>query len=276
MAIIRRRIASVKGLQDALDAKVAIDGILDDYTEADGTETYDDKVVSANEIKQELDDRISKSSISSALDSDSEETVASSKAAKDLKDQIDSLTGGVVYKGTFDASGDKLPSDVKTGWLYKISVAGTIDGLEMAVGDSIYANKDVDGDTAGADWNKTDNTESADILREGDISDDDNWDNDTDKLSDRETIKKYVDDAVSEVSTKFVNEKQTISDDKFTLDNQPLDNCIFTGVASVDNEDGTFDIVECSVDDNAVVTLAVENAGEYDDKKATVTYAYNA
>jgi len=277
MAVIKRRIATVKGLQDELDLRVHRENdVVTDISTVDGSEAYDDKYIGANTAKSELDTKILKDNINSALDSDSEETVASSLAVKTLKDIIDGLSGGLVYKGGFDASGDELPSDVTQGWLYKITVAGTIDGLEMEVNDTIFANKTVDGATAGEDWDKIDNTESADILRDADVSFDSDWDVDTDKLSDRATIKEYVDSAVSEVSTKFTNETQTIDSDSLTLDNQPLDNCLFTGVASVKVSDGVYDLVECTVDDNKVVTLSVDISGEYDGKDATVTYAYNA
>ena len=275
--MIRRRIAATKGLQDELDLRVHRENdVVTDISVVDGTATYDDKYLSANLGKDQLGLKVNTADVVDALDNEGTTVPLSANQGKVLKDIIDGLSGGLVYKGGFDASGDALPEDVTQGWLYKITVAGTIDGLEMAVNDTIFANKTVVGATAGTDWDKIDNTESPDILRDGDISLDADFTVDGTLLTDRTTIKNYVDDAVSEVSTKFTNESGTVASDKFTLANQPLDNCIFTGVASVDNGDGTFDLVECTVNDSAEVTLASETAGEYDDKTATVTYAYNA
>jgi len=277
MAAIKRRVAFVKGLQTELDDRIhRANDIVTDVTTVDGTAAFDDKFIGANAFKVGNDLKIDKTSISNDLDLDSETNVASSKAVKSLKDLLDGLSGGVVYKGGFDASSGALPADVTKGWLYKVTVAGTIDGLEMEVNDTIYANATVVGATAGTDFDKIDNTESADLLRDGDVTTEADWTLETTKLSDRATIKTYVDDAVSTVSTKFINETKSVSSDKFTLTNQPLDNCIFTGVASINNGDGTFDLVECTVDDAKEVTLAVDNAGDYDGLDATVTYAYNA
>ena len=275
MANIKRRIGFVKGLSDELLGKVAIADLIDDIATVDGSADFDDKVISANLANDQLALKVKTADIVDALDSEVTDVPLSAAQGKVLKDIIDGLSGGLVYKGGFDASGDKLPADVTKGWLYKITVAGTIDGLEMEVNDTIFANKDVTGDTAAADWDKIDNTEAPDILRDGDVSLDEDWANDTTLLSDRATIKTFVEEKVAEVSTKFVNETKQPTSDKFTVDHQPLDNCIFTGTASVNNGDGTFDIVECTVDDNAEVTLATDNAGEYDDKDVTVTYAYN-
>lgn len=73
-----------------------------------------------------------------------------------------SVAGGVNYKGNFDASaGDYTaisPADV--GDLYKVSVAGTIGGVDWQVGDNLIVNKDVPGTVVAADVDKIDNTES--------------------------------------------------------------------------------------------------------------------
>ena len=277
MAAIKRRVAFVKGLQTELNNRIhRVDDIVTDATTVDGTAAFDDKFIGANAFKVGNDLKIDKTSISNDLALDSETNVASSKAVKALKDLLDGLSGGVVYKGGFDASAGTLPADVTKGWLYKVTVAGTIDGLEMEVNDTIYANVTKAGATAGTDFDKIDNTESADLLRDADVTTEADWTLETTKLSDRATIKTFVEAAVADVSTKFINETGTVASDTFTLANQPLDNCLFTGVASINNGDGTFDVVECTVDAAKLVTLAVDVAGDYDGLTATVTYAYNA
>jgi hypothetical protein len=96
--------------------------------------------------------------------------VPSQGAVKSYVDsKLSAYVGGLVYKGTFDASvgGAVFPPDVAKGWFYKVSGAGTILGKEMAVGDMIIANTNKVGATAAADWDKIDNTEAADIVRTG-------------------------------------------------------------------------------------------------------------
>ena len=64
-----------------------------------------------------------------------------------VKERIDAaITGGIEYKGTFDAS-TGLPSlaNAEKGDLYKISTAGTIYGRDWAVGDHLIINEDMGG-----------------------------------------------------------------------------------------------------------------------------------
>ena len=66
----------------------------------------------------------------------------------------DSATvGALTYKGTWDASGGVYPTAPAPvlGDYYKISVAGTMGGVDYAVGDSTIFNS--------VDWDKIDNTE---------------------------------------------------------------------------------------------------------------------
>lgn len=70
--------------------------------------------------------------------------------------------GGVVYKGPFDASAgnyNALRNSYK-GWMYVITTAGVIDGVDWRIGDFLIV--DQDGGTAVS---KIDNTESDDIVR---------------------------------------------------------------------------------------------------------------
>lgn len=104
----------------------------------------------------------------------------------------------LVYKGTFDASAGNYTAldNASQGDFYKISVAGTIGSYDWAVGDNLIVNKDVTGTPLEADIDKIDNTESADILRTGDISTDTDFNNEPTKIADRATIKSYVETQV--------------------------------------------------------------------------------
>lgn len=123
----------------------------------------------------------------------------SAEQGKVLKGLVDGMASGLIYRGAFDAATETtLPADVKAGDFYKVSsVNANIDGLELAIGDMIIANKDKVGATTSSDWDKIDNTESPDILRTGDISADANFNNDTTKLASRATIAAYVTDVIS-------------------------------------------------------------------------------
>lgn len=70
-------------------------------------------------------------------------------------------TGGLEYKGTFDAS-TGLPdlSNAEKGDLYVISVAGTIYGQTWAVGDHLLINEDMGGTITNSKIDKVDNTDA--------------------------------------------------------------------------------------------------------------------
>lgn len=131
--------------------------------------------------------------------------IADGVSAEDAvtKSQLDSAISGVAaaleYKGTFDASAGNWTAldNASQGDLYKVSVAGTIGTVELAVGDIIIVNKDVTGTPVDADIDKIDNTEAADILRTGDISTDGDFTNDPSKIAYRSTIKTFVDNAIT-------------------------------------------------------------------------------
>ncbi len=70
-------------------------------------------------------------------------------------------TGGLVYKGTFDAS-TGLPdlSNAEQGDLYVISVGGTIYGQTWSVGDHLLINEDMGGSITNSKIDKVDNTDA--------------------------------------------------------------------------------------------------------------------
>ena len=68
-----------------------------------------------------------------------------------LNDALNSMAGGLTYKGTFDASTGVYPSG-ENGWYYRCSVAGTVEGTEYMPGDWAMWN--------GVDtFDKVDNTD---------------------------------------------------------------------------------------------------------------------
>jgi len=145
------------------------------------------------------------------------------------KSEVDEkLTGALEYKGLIDLSnGDVKLSDLgdslEKGWFYKIKGDGNITNEDASAalavnnGDMVIVNQDVaDTTDTSVDPNvvldKVDNTESADLLREDDVSDDPDLSVDPDKLGTRNAIKQYVDNAVDGTeSSKVYEEKPSVS-----------------------------------------------------------------
>ncbi len=82
-------------------------------------------------------------------------------SAKAVKDYADSLVTGLLdYRGAYNASVNTFPASggsgtagaVLKGDMWIISVAGTLGGTAVQIGDSIIANVDTPGQTAG-NWN---------------------------------------------------------------------------------------------------------------------------
>ena len=63
-----------------------------------------------------------------------------------------SATGALVYRGSHSAASGVYPASPALGDYYKISTAGTLDGVSFATGDSIIYN--------GAGWDKIDSTDA--------------------------------------------------------------------------------------------------------------------
>ena len=278
MALVKRTIRSINTLQTELDARLhKVDDIVTDFSLVDGTATYDVKWVSANALRTKFNSKVDTSSIVDDLTTGGTTVPLSAEQGKALKLLIDGMSSGLIYRGIFDASGSVLPADSKKGDFYKVSVAGTVLGLELAVGDMIIANNDVVGDTAAEDWDKIDNTEAADILSTSNISTDPDFAIDGTKLADRDTIKTYVEtfveSAVSAVNIKAINETVTLTGDTATLAYTPLSGVILMGTATIDNEDTTYDLVTCSVS-GTTLTVQPLVSGEYTGKSCTVSYLY--
>jgi hypothetical protein len=131
------------------------------------------------------------------------------KGAKALvtKEYVDAISvGSFIYQTTFDASTGILPPDITKGTFWKVSVAGIIGTLDLAIGDMLIANTDVEGSTVDSNFDKIDNTESADILRDGDVVSSNIDFNNTNptKLTDRQTIKFYVDDYIQNYKETYI------------------------------------------------------------------------
>lgn len=77
------------------------------------------------------------------------------------------LVGTLEYRGSYDASTEPGSPDltaaaVEKGWFYLVTVAGSLNGVALDVGDHIVFSADVAATTAptSSDWDKIDNTEA--------------------------------------------------------------------------------------------------------------------
>lgn len=111
----------------------------------------------------------------SAIDTDvllaanSDTKVSSQKAIKAYVDALALVvSGALIFKGAFDASAGTFPGTAgrKTGWFYRTSVAGTVDGISFGVGDHLYAIVDTASTTTyAANWLKVEGAlSSAEII----------------------------------------------------------------------------------------------------------------
>jgi hypothetical protein len=102
------------------------------------------------------------------LAADSSTRLATQHATKTYVDTaMAGIVGGLIYKGTFDASAGNYNAIVnpKKGWFYKVSISGTIGAKDWVVGDMLIVNVDVTGSPVDSQVDKIDNTESSDIVR---------------------------------------------------------------------------------------------------------------
>lgn len=151
---------------------------------------------------------------------------------------------GLDYKGLLDASDDTafIAASHSKGDFYKVSVAGTISGEVVNVGDMVIINKVVAGGAlVAADVDVIDNTESADILRIVDLID-----NLTSNASDKPLtanqgylLKGMIDLLSSRVKAEKIGEKPAPTQSLPTL--PPLANLPIAGTVRVYRNSGRMD-----------------------------------
>jgi len=83
----------------------------------------------------------------------------------------DSVAGGLVYQGGYDASSNSpdlttSPNSIEKGWTYTVTVEGTFFGEQLRVGDVLIA--EVDDPSSLSDWTTVQN--NIDIATDGTVS----------------------------------------------------------------------------------------------------------
>lgn len=278
MPLLQRTVPSIKDLAPTLGAKVNTGDIVNDVVT--GGTTVPLSAEQGKTLKLEVDAKISTTSIVDDLVTGGVAVPLSAEQGVTLKALIDAMSNGLVYRGLFDASVGTWPSDPSQGDFYKVSVAGTINGVDLSSGDMLIANKDVTGASAAADWDVIDNTEAADILRWGDLSTAIDLGgagaSDT-MIASQKAIKQYVDDMVAalgggEVKVK-VDKNKLVTGDTFTTTFAPKDGVVFMDVAIINNGDGSYDEWE-NISFSGTTGTLVGAASAYDGKTCKITYIH--
>jgi len=89
-------------------------------------------------------------------------TVTQAVNLDQMETDIAALANGMVYKGNWDVSSGSFPGggSAQTGWLYYVSVAGTVNSISFAVGDNIVATTDdASASIYANNWSKHDQTD---------------------------------------------------------------------------------------------------------------------
>ena len=126
--------------------------------------------------------------------------------------KVNSISNPIQNKGTFDASAGSFPAEADSGWLYKVTVGGTIDGMTMDVGDVIFAIEDVLSTTSSTHWVKIENSSDAAVLRQTIIDVDSNLSANSDTLiPSQKAVKTYVDVSLDSLNRQLMDEINALS-----------------------------------------------------------------
>jgi len=303
-SLLKRSIPSIDGLQEELDTKLVIEHIVDslDSTETefalsanqgrvlqdkkldklDIVDSLDSesitKVLSANQgrvLAEIAGTKINTASIVNDLTSDSTSEPLSAYQGKVLLGLINSSASGLQYRGAFDAEGaTDLPTATAAGEFYIVSSDNAdVHGLELKTRDMLISSGATDGTNASG-WDKIDNTEAGDILRQEDVSSE-ITEGSTSVVNGQAVIDYLAatkGDALS-AQPRVIVDRQIITGNVVTLAHEPIEGVIVDDKITIYNENGTYDEWE-----GATVTgnsMTIDDAGDtYNGRTCKVTYTY--
>jgi len=282
--LLKRRIASTWQLQPALDARVnrvqdlvtSIAGVAVDASGAPTDAALDDSYIGANEVARAYhQDLIEYSDIVNDTTSGGANVPASADAVKSLQQQIDGMANGLKYIGTFDPSGGTWPQNIIQGDFWKVNGSGTIDDVNMNPGDMIVANKNAN-DATVSDFDKIDNTESPDIIRDADVIDNQDMTVSPLKIPTRKSVGDAITSACAAITIKVNVEVCTVSGNQFTLTYTPVSSVVFNdeAIIEVDATNGVYDTWDGVTVSGTTATLSGAGSTQYDGHSAKVTYLY--
>jgi len=283
--LLKRRIGATHQLPEELGLRVhrttdlvtSVASIPVDGAGIPSDSSFDDKYVSANEFARAYhQDTVEYSDIVNDTTTGGALVPASAEAVKNLQLQIDGMANGLEYIGTFDASTLTWPANVTQGNFWKVSGAGTIDGIELNIGDMIIANKIVAGTTTVADFDIVDNTEAQDILRDTDVSANVDMSIDAGLIPTRGSVNTFVTDSVAAVTIKVKVDTVTISGNQMILTETPVSGVVFMdeAIIEIDSANGVYDTWEGVGIVGTTATLSGASTIQYDGLSAKVTYLY--
>lgn len=88
------------------------------------------------------------------------DTAVQPSALTPIQQKLDALDQAIVLKGDWDASTGAFPAGAESGWSYLVSAAGTVDGVDFALGDRLIALIDAASTvTYAANWFKSDGSD---------------------------------------------------------------------------------------------------------------------
>jgi len=284
--LLKRRIGAVYNLQPELNNRVhrVHDLVADLNTvpvDVNGNPTdvtLDSSYVSANSLaKVKSQELIKYTDIVNDTITGGITVPASAESVKNIQTQINNMANGLEYIGKFDASTGVWPSNVGQGNFFKVSVAGTINGIVLNPGDMIIANKAVVGATIVQDWDIIDNTESPDLLRTHNInSASPDFTIDPGKLTTRSLILQNIQMAIATVAVKVAVETLPITGNVITLSHTPLSGVVLMNeaVIEVDSTNGIYDTWEGVTVAGNTATLTGASTVQYNGLNAKISYLW--
>ena len=243
------KLPSEKAVAEAIEDLIALDDITiaadsTDYLEYDST---------TGEIGAKVDTTVTH---------DSTNLITSGAVATAIDQAV---IGGVIYKGTWDATGQTdysaITLPVKQGYMYYVSGGEdvTVEGIEWNAGDYLLVTEDVEvGETlTSAEIQKIDNTEASDLVRLNEVQ---TLTNKTISASDNTISDLGTGNFATGVVVTTIADTATASDTKIATE-KAIAVALETSIEGMVTEDGVQTLTNKTIDadDNTIANLETDN-----------------